>query len=183
MPILESWELNQVNTITFVMVDGSNTEVPGLGAGFTMTISKNGGFLNPSAGTKSEIGNGWYKYVATAGEADTVGTISIVVTGAGCIQQNLEYVVFQRNAGCLDYTYIVNDSTTGFPMFGAEVWISTDGIAPPQDIVWYGNTDALGVARDTHSKLPCLDANYTYYVWKQHTAYIDDQNPDPIFVS
>lgn len=182
MPILESWELNQANTITFVMVDAMNTEVAGLGNTFVLSISKNGGPFVASAGVKSEIGSGWYRYISTAGEADTHGTISIRVTGAGCIQQNLEYVVFQRNAGCLEYTYTVLNSTTLNPVPNAEIWISTDNASPPTDIVWYGYTDAFGIARDDHGHLPCLDVG-TYYAWKHLSAFIDDDDPSILNVS
>lgn len=182
MPILESWELNQANSITFVMVDAMNAEVSGLGNTFTVEISKNGGPFIASAGVKSEIGSGWYHYVSTAGEANTVGTVSIKVTGAGCIQQNLEYVVFQRNAGCIEFTYTVTSSITGLPLSGVEVWVSTDLASPPADIVWYGYTDGFGVARDDHGHLPCLDIG-TYYFWKHHVGFIDDDNPDTEVVS
>lgn len=87
------WTLDAQNTITFVMVDANGTEVTGLGSGFTLQISKNGGAFNASAGTKAEIGNGWYSYVSTAGEADTAGPVSIRVSGAGAVQQNLAYLV------------------------------------------------------------------------------------------
>jgi len=84
---------NQQNLIEFVMVDSSNVEVPGLGAGFTLEISKNGGAFVASAGAKSEKGSGWYEYLTTAAESDTIGPIAIRVTGAGAMQQNLAYRV------------------------------------------------------------------------------------------
>lgn len=87
------WVLNQTNRITFVMVDTAGTEVAGLGTGFTLQLSKNGGAFAGSAGTKAEIGNGWYSYIATAGESDTAGPVAIRVTGAGAVQQNLVYGV------------------------------------------------------------------------------------------
>lgn len=90
--------LDSANTITFVMIDSSGTEVASLGAGFILQVSKNGGAFAGSAGTKAEIGNGWYSYIATAGECDTAGPLSIRVTGAGCVQQNLVYNVKQATA-------------------------------------------------------------------------------------
>lgn len=93
MPSLEYWTQNTVNKITFVLVDASNNEVTGLGNTFTLTISKNGGAFAAAAGTKAEISDGWYSYTATAGEADTLGPIAIVVTAAGVKQQNLAYYV------------------------------------------------------------------------------------------
>lgn len=169
------WELNQQNRICFVMVDASYTEVAGLGAVYNIFISKNGGAFVAGVGAKAEIGNGWYTYVATAAEADTVGPVSVYLTGAGCIQQNLEYVVQQRNAGCTNFTYTVTDSVTLNPIEGVEVWFTSD--LAGNVVVWYGVSDAFGVARDIFDNLPCLDPG-TYYVWKQRVGYVDDQNPD-----
>lgn len=174
------WKRDQQNRICFVMVDNNYQEVAGLGATFSLFISKNGGAFNPSAGTKAEISDGWYTYLSTAAEADTIGPVSIYVTGAGCIQQNLEYVVQQRNAGCKEFTYTVTNSITLLPIASAEVWISTDLLAT--HVIWHGETDALGVARDIDGNLPCLDGDagnpITYYFWKHEVGLVDDDNPD-----
>lgn len=174
------WKRNQQNRICFVMVDGNYTEVAGLGAAFNLFISKNGGAFNPSAGTKAEISDGWYSYVSTAAEADTIGPVSIYVTGAGCIQQNLEYVVQQRNAGCIPFTYTVLSSVTGLPIPSVEVWTTSDlaGTA----VIWHGETDAAGVAYDIDGNLPCFDPG-TVYFWKHEPGLIDDDNPDVEVVS
>lgn len=74
-----------------------------------------------------------------------------------------------------EFTYTVTDSATGNPVDGVEVWISTD--LAGANIIWYGVTDAFGVARDVHGLLPTLDPG-TYYFWKQLAGYIDDDNPD-----
>jgi len=79
--------------ITFVMVDTAGTEVTGLGTGFTLQVSKNGGAFGASAGTKAEIGSGWYSYVFAVAETDTAGPLAVKVTGAGAVQQNLLYNV------------------------------------------------------------------------------------------
>lgn len=83
------WQLNTTNTIVFVMVDSNGDEVTGLGTGFTLQLSKNGAAFAASTGTKAEIANGWYSYIATASESDTEGVTAIKVTGAGAAQQNL----------------------------------------------------------------------------------------------
>lgn len=85
--------ISSTSIITFVMVDTSGVEVTGLGTGFTVQISKNGGAFGASAGTKAEIGSGWYSYTFTAGETDTAGPLAVKVTGAGAAQQNLVYNV------------------------------------------------------------------------------------------
>lgn len=177
------WKLNQRNRICFVMVDANYQEVAGLGANVNLFIAKGGlpPFI-PCTEAIVEIGNGWYTYYASVLEADTIGPIAMYATGAGCIQQNLEYVVQQRNAGCIEYTYTVTNSASLNPMQDVEVWVSTDLVAPPTNIVWYGRTDVFGVARDEDGNLPCLDAG-TYYFWKEQMGFIDDQNPDTEVVS
>lgn len=165
----EYWRLNQANRIVFVMVDSSNVEVSGLGSGFTLELSKSGAAFAASAGTKAEIANGWYTYLATAGEADTVGPIAIKVTGAGAVQQNLAYVVQQHTPNALAYPYTVTNSQTGLPVSGVEVWISTDSAG--LNVVLSGlTTDASGVARDSNGELPRLDPG-SYYFFRQKSNY------------
>lgn len=172
------WEQSQQNLITFVMVDGNGTEVTGLGTGFTLQLAKNGGAFAGSAGTKAEMANGWYSYLSTAAEADAPGPISILVTGAGAVQQNLEYVVKARNINGIEFTYTVDDGSTAIE--GAQVWISTDSAG--NNVIWTGITDASGVARDAvNDERPFLDPG-TYYFWVQKTGY-SFNNPDQESVS
>lgn len=79
--------------VLFVLVDSSGVEVAGLGSAFTVQISKNGAAFGASAGTKAEIGNGWYSYTLTVAETNTAGPLSIIVTGTGAVQQNLLFEV------------------------------------------------------------------------------------------
>ena len=171
------WERNQQNSMMFVMVDATGTEVAGLAGSMTITISKAGAAGAGSAGVITEVAGmtGWYMYVSTAAEADTIGPVGIQVTDAAAVQQNLEYVVQQRNAGCSEYTYTVINSATLNPEPGQEVWATTDiaGTIP----VWYGVTDAFGVARDMFGYLPCLDPG-TYFFWKHEPGFVDDDKPD-----
>ena len=165
------WIRDQQNLIVFVMVDNAGTEVPGLGGGFTLEVSKAGGAFAGSAGTKNEISDGWYSYLTTAGEADTVGPVAVKVTGAGAIQQNLVYVVIQRSVNCVEYTYTITKSVTGLPIADVDVWFATD--VNINNIIWQGSTDAFGVARDEFGNLPCLDAG-TYYIQAEKTGYVFD---------
>lgn len=87
------WTRDQQNLITFVMLDASRNELTGLGSGFDLQISKAGGPFQAGAGVKAELGYGWYSYTSTVAEANTIGPVSIVVTGVGAIQQNLTYDV------------------------------------------------------------------------------------------
>ena len=103
------WVVSATNTIVFVMVDSNGTEVTGLGTGFTIALRKLGGAFSTGGGTKSEISDGWYQYVATTGEADTLGLVAIKVTGAGCVQQNLLAVVKPTEVSA-DVTKISGDA-------------------------------------------------------------------------
>ncbi len=169
------WEQDQQNRIDFVMIDGSGGEVAGLGAALTMNISKNGGAFAPVAGTIAEIGTGWYTYLSTAGEADTVGPVAITATGAGTIQQNLEYPVKARNIIGVEFTYTVTNSVTSDPIQGVVVNVSTD--IAGSNVVFSGLTDAFGVARHgTTNELPFLDPG-TYYFWSRKSGF-SFVNPD-----
>lgn len=181
MAIPGDWVQSQQNRITFVMVDATNTEVSGIGDGnLTVEISKNGGAFAAALGTDTEISDGWYTYLATAAEANTVGPVSVKVDGAGAVQQNLEYVVKQRTPNAVEYTYTVNNSSTGNPIAGAEIWVTTD--IAGTNTMWRGTTDALGIARDVDGNLPLLDPG-TYYFWKQISGFIDNDSPDTEVVS
>jgi len=144
------------------MVDASYTEVAGLGAGFNLFISKDGGPFAPSTGVKAEIGDGWYSYESTAAEADTVGPVAIYVTGLNCIQQNLEYVIQLRVDTAITFTYNVTDSITGLPLDDVEVWNTTDiaGI----NVIANGFTDVFG------NFTSYLDVG-TYYFWRSKSGY------------
>lgn len=172
--IIGNWAKDQQNLITFVLVDATDTEVPGLGGTFTLEISKAGGPFVPSAGTKAEISDGWYKYLSTAAEADTVGPVSILINGVGIIQQNLEYYIITRAAGACEYTYTVTNSVTLLPIEGVEIWIATD--ANMINVVWNGSTDAFGVARDDLGQKPYLDPGI-YFIRKQRAGFFDDDTP------
>lgn len=162
------WTLNQQNLIKFVLVDASGNEVLGLGSSFTLQISKAGGAFIASAGTKAEIGLGWYSYIATTGEADTVGPVAISVIGAGTIQQNLEYVCGSRVITAQEFTYTVTNTATGLPLPGVSCWICTD--VAGANIVWFGVTDSFGVARDAAGNLPRLEPG-TYKIFRSLAGF------------
>lgn len=82
--------------------------------------------------------------------------------------------VAEKAAGATEFTYTVTNSATGLPIEGVEVWISTD--AAGANVVWNGDTDAFGVARDDAGGLPWLDPG-TYYFWSQLGGYTFP-NPD-----
>lgn len=77
----------------FVLVDDAGDEVAGLGTTFVVQISKNGGAFATGAGTKAEIGSGWYSYLFPTSETDSAGPLAAKVTGSGVVQQNLLFFV------------------------------------------------------------------------------------------
>lgn len=172
-------KLSQQQMINFVMIDASNLEVAGLADTFTLQISKSGAAFVASTGTKTEIGSGWYAYTLTAAETNTVGPLSIKVTGAGCIQQNLWYVVESETIGGVWFTYTLTNLNDGTPISNADIRFSVDNSG--QNIVWWGQTDVFGVARDYNSHLPLLDPG-TYYVWRKHPGFMFN-DPDTEVVS
>jgi len=173
------WSINHENRIIFVMIDGSGNEVAGLGAALTMFISKNGGALAPVAGTITEIGMGLYSYLSSIGEADTVGPVGIVSTGAGTIQQNLEYVVSNRLQNTKSYTYPV-EAPLGTPVVGAKVEIYT--VSPKTGWIWSGTTDEFGHPRDAYGALPVLQIGKIYYFWTSKVGIVFP-NPDAETIS
>jgi hypothetical protein len=162
-------KLSQVQKITFVMISAANVEVSGLGGGgLVVEVSKNGAAFAAGAGVKAEIGNGWYSYTLTAGETDTIGPLSVKVTGAGALQQNLEYVVSTRAITAIEFTYTVTKPDLT-PIEGVQVWITTDSAGV--NVVWNGDTDTFGVARDDNAELPRLDPG-TYFFFRNKSGYI-----------
>jgi len=84
-----------------------------------------------------------------------------------------------KKSGTIAFTYTITNSITGVPIEGVRVWITTDlaGI----NIVWVGDSDVFGVARDDATNLPVLDVG-TYYFWRQRAGFIFD-DPDIEVVS
>lgn len=164
-----AWKLSQQNLITFVLVDAGGNEVAGLGSSFTLQLSKAGGAFAASAGTKAEIGSGWYSFLSTINESNTVGPVAIKITGAGVIQQNVEFCVESRAVLSVPWTYTVTDDVTGFPIDGVCTVFTTDSAG--NNVVWSGFTDSAGVARDMYGQLPRLDPA-VYHVFKSLSGRI-----------
>lgn len=162
------WRKNQENTILFVLVDDSATEVTGLDDAFDVFISKAGGSFAAGTGFKWEVGLGWYGYTATADEADTSGPVAVAVSAVGIVQQNLEYVVEDRVITAVEFTYTVTSTAGNVPLPGVEVRIFADALAT--QIVWAGTTDAVGVARDFYGYKPRLEPG-TYYFFRDKSGY------------
>lgn len=168
------WRKNQPNTILFVLIDAGGSEVSGLGSTFTIQLSKDGAAFQAGLGTKSEIGNGWYRYTATAGESDTSGPIAVLAEHASIIQQNLEYVVEDRVSTAIEFTYTLTSTSGGTPIENADIMIYLDPTAT--NFVWGGKTDSFGVARDIFDEKPRLEPG-TYYFFRYKPYFVFD-NPD-----
>lgn len=164
-----SWIPNQNNLVTFVLSDNAGTEVTGLGSAFTVQLAKSGGVMLPGIGTKGESGAGWYWYLGTALDADTIGPISIAITAVGCTQQNLEYVCGVRTTTSIEYSYSLTDDILFNPLPGVEVWFTKDSAG--NETVWYGVTDSFGVALDGNGNKPRLEPG-NYYAWRVLAGYI-----------
>jgi hypothetical protein len=116
-------------------------------------------------GTVSAISENVYAEFFTVDSGETLATAvpgSVVDEIAG----GTTGTIFP--AGAINFTYTVTDSVTTLPIEGVEVWFSTDN--PAVNIVWKGDTDAFGVARDVLGNLPALDAG-NYFVWRQKAGY------------
>lgn len=163
------WTPNQPNTVLFVLVDGDGNEVQGLGTVFTVQLSKGGAAFQAGLGTKAEVGLGWYRYIATAAEADTPGPVAITITGSGVVQQNLEYVVASRVVTSVLFTYTVTSTVGNAPIAGVHISIYKDGGGT--QLVWTGLTDAFGVARDEFGNVPRVEPG-TYYIWRYRVGYL-----------
>lgn len=79
----------------------------------------------------------------------------------------------------IEFTYTVTSSVTGLPIEGVRVTISTD--IAGANMIWGGDTDVFGVARDDFAELPRLDPG-TYYFWSQKGGFTF-VNPDTEVVS
>ena len=90
---MKSIQLESTELIVFVLVDDTGDELPGLGTAFTVQVSKNGAAFAAGAGTKAEIGSGFYSYELTAEETDTLGPLAVAINATGAVQQNLVYEV------------------------------------------------------------------------------------------
>lgn len=163
------WTPHEQNLVTFVLVDGSGTEVVGLGNVFDVYISKGTGLMAAALGAKGEKGLGWYWYLGTVGDADTIGPVSLAVQAAGATQQNLEYVCGCRTPNSVPYTYTVTDDVTALPVAAVTVSISVDAFG--LNLIWTGQTDVFGVARDVNGNLPLLVSG-TYYFWRQKPGWL-----------
>lgn len=143
----------------------------------TVTICKSGALaFGAAAGTVTEAGNGWYWLAGNAVDRNTLGELLIHASAANADPTDISCMIVNYNpftptvfpAGAIQFTYTVTNSMTGLPIEGVEVWFSTDlGAA---NIVWKGDTDTFGVARDTLGNLPALDVGI-YYVWRQKSGF------------
>lgn len=102
------WSYNLANSIMFIIPSSSTgQELAGLGTSFTVEIAKAGGAFAASAGSKAELGNGWYRYTNTIAEADTLGQVALRITATGALQQNLVGMVKNPTLGRTSTIYSI----------------------------------------------------------------------------
>lgn len=104
-----------------------------------------------------------------AEDPDIGGTYDAAADSLEAIRGAVSASVTVFPAGAVPFTYTVTDSVSLLPIEGVEVWFATD--LAGSNIVWKGDTDAFGLARDVNGELPNLDAG-TYYVFRQKAGYI-----------
>ena len=165
------WVKGQIHDNPFVMIDANGSELTGLTV--SAFIRKPGGSFAEADGTVTELSAGWYSYSNDPGESDTAGPVALYFTATGAKQQNMICVVETIQSNIVEHTYtvlnLIND-----PIPGVLVQISTD--LAGTNVIWRGNTDSLGVARDDNNLLPMLQAG-TYYFWSSKSGYTFT-NPD-----
>lgn len=116
-------------------------------------------------------GDGSYSYLATLPDAH-VGSLAIYDSA-----NSLRKVRFAINppglgaAGGIEFTYTLTQSGSGSPISDAALWFATD--AAITNVVWFGVSDAFGVARDNNGNKPRLSPG-TYYIWAQKSGYAFD---------
>jgi len=111
--------INSTEKIVFTLKDTTGTVVAGLGTAFVLQVSKNGGAFGASAGTKAEIGSGWYSYVFTATESNTLGPLAVKITHASIEQKNLTYEVVGSDWSSVPASVTVSDLKAYLGVTGA----------------------------------------------------------------
>lgn len=80
----------------------------------------------------------------------------------------------------IEYTYTVTGGAPVVPIVGARIEITTDALGA--DLVWCGQTDTFGVARDDAGYLPRLEPG-TYFVFRSAPGFTFSPNPQTVVVS
>ncbi len=162
------FQLAKPNEIDFVLGDAAGNEVSGIGAGFTLKISVGAAALATGVGAKSEIGQGVYRYVATAGECSAPGAGMIVITAPGCVQQNLPITIEAPVAGGVPFVYTLTSSVDSSPIAAAEVIVTSDALGAT--VIDRGVTGIDG-------KVTFVLPPGTYYLWRAKAGWTF-ANPD-----
>jgi hypothetical protein len=156
---------------TVAQIDTQLSNTHGAGAWATAT-----GFATPT--NVSDAQTAITDAIPTPTEIDTElsnnhGAGSWVDTGAGATAAQVWSYATRTltdlgSAAGVEFTYTVTDSTTTDPIADVSVWFSTNiGIT---NVIWYGSTDAFGIARDANGNKPRLDAG-VYFVLCRKTGF------------
>lgn len=79
----------------------------------------------------------------------------------------------------IEYTYTLTGGVPAVPIVGARIEITTD--VAGANMIWCGQTDTFGVARDDNGYLPRLEPG-VFYFWRSAPGYTFT-NPDTEVVS
>ena len=171
------WDPGVPNKVKFAMIDANRQELAGLTLSILIENESNPDTLVAAAGTWTEIGSGLYSYLSTAAEA-VVGPIVLVVTAAGAIQQNLEYVCKSRQPGLIEFPYSVFESDGITPIEGVKVEAYTPSGTGPY---FTGYTNAAGEALDNYGESPWLQPGTWHFI--RTKLDVKFNNPDIEVVS
>lgn len=113
--------------------------------------------------------DGSYSYLATLPDTQ-VG--SFVIYDSTNPLRKVRFAINPPGLGApggVEFTYTLTSSAGGGLIADATIWFATD--ATISNVVWFGVTDAFGVARDAFGNKPRL-APGTYYIRAQKSGYI-----------
>lgn len=168
--------LNTARPTTIFAFDSNGDPVNGLldGDWTDKRIKKAGGAFAAMTVVITFQEAGCYSLTLSAAHTDTQGDLFLYFSAPGIKQINLQYQVVANPssanfpAGAIEYTYTLTDSATLLPIAGAQIWIATD--AAFTNIIWSGNSDAFGIARDVNNQKPFLDPG-TYFIRSAKPGY------------
>lgn len=116
--------------VTFALINaGNDAALTGLGSGFTVNISKDGGSQAGSAGTKSELGQGAYNYAPTQAETNA-NCVSFMITATGGVPENIMCLTggLHKNVAVQHVTFeMFSTSGVADPSATVSVFVSKDG--------------------------------------------------------
>ena len=162
-------KVNTDVTASYWRQGGSRTGIAVIALGSINVAHSDGGFLEVDAVNIPGIYRFDLPDAVIAAGADWV-IVSIKIAGCYVFFQmfSLTANIIPAGAGAVTWTYTLTDATTGAPIDGAEVWVTTDSVGA--NVIASGVTDAYGIVTFT------LDAG-AVFVWRKRAGF-NFVNPD-----